>query len=260
MAAPQRPAEIQRLRRIMQRLRAPDGCPWDRRQTLESLRGYLLEESYEAVEALDRDDAAAHAEELGDLLFQIVFQSHIRQEQGHFDLADVIDGICDKLERRHPHVFGDEEGLDEEQVAVRWHAMKRSEGKGTVNDVPQALPALMRAQKVGRRAARTGFDWPDVVGPLRKLREEIAELEAVIAAQDTPGMHAELGDVLFSVVNVARHLRVDAEHALTGTIERFQRRFGYVQRELEARGLATEEAELDVMNALWDEAKAQASS
>jgi len=257
MTGQKRPADIQRLRRIMQRLRAPDGCPWDRRQTLASLRGFLLEETYETLEALDADHPDAHREELGDLLFQIVFQAHIREEEGHFDLADVIDGISDKLEQRHPHVFGDEQGLDEDQVAERWHAAKRAEGKGGVADVPRTLPALMRAQKLGRRAARVGFDWPDEVGPLSKLREEVAELEAAVAARDKDEVERELGDVLFSVVNIARHFEVDAEHALTGTIGRFMERFGYITQELERRGQTTETASLDEMDALWDEAKSR---
>ena len=241
----------------MQQLRGPQGCPWDRKQTLRSLRSYLLEETYEALEALDRDDPKAHAEELGDLLFQVVFQAHIRSELGQFSLADVVDGICDKLESRHPHVFGSGEDLDDEEVASRWHAMKKAEGKGDVTDVPQTLPALMRAQKVGRRAARVGFDWDDVVGAWSKLDEELMELRQAVESEEPSSMARELGDVLFSVVNVARHLNVDAEKSLNDTTKRFVERFTFMQQQLSAGDRSVEDSSMEELNDLWDMAKTQ---
>lgn len=248
-------AGLPRLIAIVERLRAPDGCPWDRRQTLQTMRGYLLEETYEVLEAIDGGDASEHSDELGDLLFQIVFQARLQQERGEFAMDAVIHGICDKLERRHPHVFGDEAGLDGTEVAARWEVMKQAEGKGSVHDVPRALPALMRAQKVGKRAARVGFDWPGVQGALAKLREEVEELEEAIAAGEHGDIEHELGDVLFSAVNIARHVKVDAEDALGGTTQRFLQRFGHVELGLAAQGLEPATATLEQMETLWIEAK-----
>jgi MazG family protein len=240
----------------MAQLRAREGgCPWDLEQTLESLRPYLLEEAYEVLDVMGGDDAAVHCDELGDLLFQVVFQAQIRAEEGAFGLADVVDAIADKLERRHPHVFGDEEAEDATAVLVRWDELKRAEGKGGIGDVPEALPALMRAAKVGKRAAKTGFDWPDVAGPLAAVRAELAELEQAIASGDSDGASRELGDLLFSVVNVARHLRTDPELALRATTDRFLARYRHVSAALEARGLKAADADAATLDALWAAAK-----
>ncbi|MCB9787572.1 MAG: nucleoside triphosphate pyrophosphohydrolase [Deltaproteobacteria bacterium] len=240
----------------MAALRAPEGgCPWDLEQTLETLRPYLLEEAYEVLEVMGRDDAEAHCDELGDLLFQVVFQSQLRAEQGAFGLADVVDAIADKLERRHPHVFGDEDARDAGAVAARWDELKRAEGKGGVEDVPQALPALMRAAKVGRRASKAGFDWPDLRGPVSALRAELAELEEAIASGDEAAARRELGDLLFSAVNVARHLEADPELELRASTDRFVARLRHVTAALRSRGLEAAGADPEQLDALWQAAK-----
>ncbi len=242
---------------VVERLRAPDGCPWDRAQTLETLGHFLIEEAYEVREVMAGEDPALHQEELGDLLFQIVLQTELRRERGAFSLAPVIEGITRKLVRRHPHVFGDEVVSRADEVPLRWEAIKRAEGKGkgTLADVPRALPALMRAEKIGARAARAGFDWPDVRGPLGKLDEEVGELREALAEGDPAHVKHELGDVLFAAVNVARHAGVHPEEALAATNERFLRRYAHVETRLAETGRAPEDASLDELNDLWDEAK-----
>ena len=250
-------ADLERLAEIMRRLRAEDGCPWDREQSLTTLKPYLLEEAYEVLEVMDGEDAELHREELGDLLFQIVFQSQLRAETGAFALADVVDGISDKLTRRHPHVFGDEDAGDPAAVAKRWEELKAAEGKGDITDVPKALPALTRAAKVGKKAAKVGFDWPEVTGPVEKLVEEVGELQEAIAEGTPERVHDELGDVLFTAVNVARHTGVDPELALRATTERFLERFQWVRNTLRVRGveLGRDQVDLETLDALWDEAK-----
>jgi tetrapyrrole methylase family protein/MazG family protein len=252
-----REANFGRLQRIVARLRSDDGCPWDREQTLATLRAYLLEESYELLEVMDGQDASLHCEELGDLLFQIVFQTQIRNEAKQFDLAEVIDGICDKLERRHPHVFGDAESGDAETVARIWDTLKRAEGKGGIESIPKSLPALVQAQKTGHKAAKFGFDWPDLKGPLAKLQEEIDELREAVNQTDSQAAADELGDILFAAVNVARHLNVDAELALRATTGRFISRFLFMAKALEAQGVDLEADEVDpeTMDRLWEKAK-----
>ena len=239
----------------MAALRAPGGCPWDREQTLDSLRPYLLEEAYEVLDAMVSGDPESHREELGDLLFQVVFQSQIRAEQGHFQLADVVESISDKLERRHPHVFGDEDSSDAEEVSRRWEELKAQEGKGKASDVPRALPALMRATAVGRRVSRTGFDWPDVQGPLAKLSEEVTELSEAITSGDPDAVSDELGDVLFAAINVSRHVEVDGELALQAATDRFLGRYHRVLAALDARGISVEDAQVELLDQLWAEAK-----
>ncbi|MCC6622847.1 MAG: nucleoside triphosphate pyrophosphohydrolase [Deltaproteobacteria bacterium] len=260
-----RTPELGRLADIMARLRAPDGCPWDREQSLETLRHYLLEETHEVLEVMTGDDPAAHCEELGDLLLQVAFQSQIRAERGEFELADAVDAICDKLVRRHPHVFGDESADDAARVAQRWEEIKRDEGKAHgVAGVSEHLPALMRADKVGHKAAKAGFDWPADArarGPIAKVREELAELEEVVARDpiDAARAHAELGDLLFAVVNVARHLGVRPELALHDATARFADRFARVEGSLAAVGLAMATTPPDVLDAHWEAAKVAAS-
>ena len=245
-----------RLARIMHALRAPDGCPWDREQSLETLRHYLLEESHEVLEVMTGDDAAAHREELGDLLLQIAFQSQLRSEDGQFDLADVVTAISDKLVSRHPHVFGDEEASDAAAVTARWDEIKRREGKPSgPGAVSPHLPALMRAEKIGEKAKKVGFDWPDISGPLAKVTEELAELEAARGIEEPEArqrrVHEELGDLLFSVVNVARHLEVRPELALHDACARFLARFAEVER----RVPETKKASLAELDAAWEAAK-----
>jgi len=245
---------IEWLRGIVRRLLAPDGCPWDRKQSLESLRRYLLEETYEVLDALDEGDRAHHAEELGDLLFQIVFQA----ELGGHTLESIIEGIGRKLIRRHPHVFGDQRVETAEEVRVNWEQIKREERGGAgslLAGVPRAMPALPRAQGLSSRAAAVGFDWPDAAAVRDKVLEEIAELDEAVAAQDPAGVDHELGDLLFALVNWARKLRVDPEEALRRANWRFVARFSHVEEALARRGRTPAESSLVEMEALWQEAK-----
>jgi tetrapyrrole methylase family protein / MazG family protein len=255
-------AAIDRLVAIMERLRGPDGCPWDREQTLRSIRQYALEETYEVLEAIDADDVSAHREELGDLLLQIVFQAQLRREQGAFELADVADAISDKLVSRHPHVFGDAQVKDAEGVLKQWAALKREEkkakggGKSVLEGVPREMPALARADRLCEKASRIGFDWPDASGARAKIDEELREVDEAAASGDPAALEHELGDLLFAVGNLARKHGIAPEEALRGAIARFVGRFEHVERELERRGVPHGGATLAEMDALWDEAKA----
>ena len=255
-------AALQRLLAIMARLRAPDGCPWDARQTPESLKPYLLEECYETLEAIDSGHPHKVCEELGDLLLQIVFQSRIYEERGDFTMTEVIDGIADKLERRHPHVFGDSQCLTPEAVTEQWEAIKKQEKNSqqktetALGSIPPALPALMHARKLTERASRVGFDWPELDGALAKLREEMAELEQALLEDDQQAMENELGDLLFAAANLGRHLNIDAEEALRKTVGRFIFRFTHIESSLQKSGRSLQEASLEEMENLWQEAKA----
>jgi MazG family protein len=254
---------LPRLVEVMDRLLAPGGCPWDREQTLDSLRPFLVEETYEVLDALARDDAASHCEELGDLLMQIVFQAALRREQGAFDIDAVIAAIADKLVRRHPHVFAGAEGVDTpEQVLAQWDQIKAAEkaGKGeaprrVLDGVPHG-PALARAQKIGSRCGKVGFDWPGWEGSFAKVEEEVREVRAAIDGDDPREVHAEIGDLLLAVVNLSRKVGVDAENALLDATARFERRFAHVEDALAARGKTPPQSDLAEMDALWDEAKA----
>ncbi len=245
------------LVRVMARLRAPGGCPWDRKQTFETIKSYLLEEAYEVMDAIDLEDWPGLREELGDLLLQPVFFAEMAREQGFFDIADSLQAINEKLIRRHPHVFGDAKADTAEDVKVRWDAIKEQEkaGQGSatlqsiLDRVPRSLPALAEADKIGKKAAEFGFEWPTVEGVLEKLQEEAKEL-----AEASKGGHAsdiahELGDMLFTLVNLARFLKVDPEQALKQANGRFRRRFAFVEREAGAG------ASLDRMEELWQQAK-----
>ena len=252
---------IEHLLSIMERLRGPGGCPWDREQTLQSLRPYVLEETYEVLEAIDGGDVGEHREELGDLLLQIVFQAQLRKEEGAFDFADVADAISGKLVSRHPHVFGDAEVKDAEGVLRQWAALKREEkrkkggGKSVLEGVPREMPALARADRLTEKASRVGFDWPDAAGARAKVAEELEELDAAIAGGDRAEIEHELGDALFALANLGRKLNLAPEEALRGTIARFISRFTHVERELERRGVQPGTATLAEMDALWDAAK-----
>lgn len=264
-------AAIHRLLRLMQRLRDPvGGCPWDQEQTFGTIAPYTIEEAYEVADAIERNDLGELRDELGDLLFQVVFHAQLAQERGAFDFDDVIAAICDKMERRHPHVFGSDRIATAAEQTVAWENHKRQErdAKGTkaaasssvLDNVPVALPALTRANKLGKRAATVGFEWPDVSGALDKIEEEIGELRAEIAADsDAKAMEQELGDLLFSVVNVCRYLKVEPETALRGTNAKFERRFRYIEQQLRAQGRSPKDASLEEMDRLWDEAKRQFS-
>lgn len=247
---------MQELVDVMRRLLAPDGCPWDREQTLDTLKPFLLEETYEVLEALESGDPRQHCEELGDLLMQIVFQAELRAAQGHFTIDDVVHGIAQKLIRRHPHVFGERKLETSAQVLDQWAELKQKEKKRrTLDGVPVALPALLRATRLTERAAQVGFDWPDAQGPRTKVSEELGELDAATASGDRERMEAELGDLLFATVNLARKLGLDAESALRGATDRFVRRFVHVEDRLAERGKTPKESTLEEMDSLWDEAK-----
>jgi MazG family protein len=243
----------------MARLRAPDGCPWDREQDHQSLTPYLVEETYEVVEAIESGSPQDLCEELGDLLLQVVFHAQLAAEAGQFDLQDVIEGISDKMERRHPHVFGDERADDAQAVRARWEALKRAEGKSTFGGVPRALPALLRATRVGEKAARLGFDWKQAGPVLAKVREELDELEAELVRDDGDGADVraceELGDVLFSVCNLARHLGLEAEGSLRAATRRFESRFELVRVLAAETGLALDGATEAELDDLWERAK-----
>lgn len=246
---------------VMRRLRAPDGCPWDQEQTLDTLRQWLVEETYEVLDAIERDDAVDHRDELGDLLLQVVFQAQVRAEQGAFDIADVARSITDKMVRRHPHVFGDASS-DREAVRASWHAIKAEEraarGKArasALDGIPAALPALLRAMRLGQKAARVGFDWREAVEVFAKLDEERAELQGAIEAADADGVEAELGDYLFTVVNLARKLGVDPETALHRSCAKFDRRFRAVEASVHDEGQAVSDLEPEALEARWVQAK-----
>jgi tetrapyrrole methylase family protein/MazG family protein/ATP diphosphatase len=253
---------IERLLEIMRRLRDPErGCPWDREQTWASIAPHTIEEAYEIADAVERGDARHVRDELGDLLFQVVFQSRIAEEQGLFRFDDVVNAISDKLERRHPHVFGDASiGSAAEQTAA-WERHKAEERKakggegGVLDGVTLGLPALSRAAKLGQRAARVGFDWTDTAGVLDKMREELEELEHAVQAGDSSHVREELGDFLFSVAQLARHLEVDPEGALRDAGGKFERRFRTMEKHLEEQGRTPSGASAAELEALWAQAK-----
>jgi MazG family protein len=252
-------ASLTRLVEIMDRLLAPDGCPWDREQTLETLRPFLVEETYEVLDAMSRGDAADHCEELGDLMMQIVFHAAIRKAEGRFDIDDVVASISDKLVRRHPHVFGDKTGVDTpEQVLAQWEDIKKAE-KGErrerVLDGVKMGPALWRAQKLGAKAGKVGFDWPGWKGSHDKVQEEVHEIAAVADTDDQAAKHHEIGDLLLAVVNLARKLKVDAEVALIDATNRFTSRFEFIEDALASRGKTPQTSTLEEMDALWNDAK-----
>lgn len=259
-----------RLVELMARLLAPDGCPWDREQTIPSVRRFVLEEASEVVDAIDGGDRAELRAELGDLMLQVVFLGELGRAEGSFGPDDVVAAICDKLVRRHPHVFGDEKIEGSAEVLRNWERIKAAEQKGTrkekggvLGGVPKSLPALTRAQRVGEKVARVGFDWPDARGSRAKVGEEMGELDQAIASGDKDKIEAELGDVLFALVNLARHVDVDAEGALRRTIDKFTRRFAHVEARVhEAHGgwpksAADDRLTLEELDGYWDEAKAK---
>lgn len=241
---------------VMARLRSADGCPWDLEQTPEKLARHLLEESYETVEAIETGDWPHVAEELGDLLLQVVFQARMAQEAGRFDLAEVVEGITTKLERRHPHIFGEMELDTAEQVSDNWDRIKREqEGKETGVRPAEGLPAIMAAGKVQGRAAREGFDWPGPEGVFEKIEEEIAELHEARRSRDPGMIEREMGDLLFTVVNLSRHLGVDPERALRLSIREFARRYCAMEDEARRRGVDFASLDSESKEALWQAAK-----
>ena len=246
---------------IVAHLRAPDGCPWDKEQTHESLRKHLLEESYEAIAAIDSGDFSSMREEFGDLLLQAVLQSQIANDEGQFNINQVIQGIHSKIVRRHPHVFGDLKLYGVEGVLANWEKLKeqergkKKEEKGMLDGVPLALPALSQAQEYQDRAARVGFDWPEIDGVLDKVKEEIEEIKN---AETDFELASEIGDLFFALVNVARWKKVDSESVLRGTNAKFKKRFAYIEEGAKRQGRNLSDLTLEEMEALWNEAKRQA--
>ncbi len=241
----------------MARLRGPDGCPWDREQTHQSIRHNLIEECYEALDALDAGKMDEFRDELGDLLLQVVFHAQMAQDAGRFDFNDVAKSISDKLVRRHPHVFGKQTAKDSLAVLAQWEAIKKKEknSDSIVAELPKHLPALLKADKVQRKVARVGFDWKDVDGVLAKVEEELREVKSALAAGSREQFEEELGDLLFAAVNLARFEGLQAEELLNRTIRKFTARFQQVEREVHRRGKRLEDSTLAELDAIWESAK-----
>ncbi|MCL2760411.1 MAG: nucleoside triphosphate pyrophosphohydrolase [Desulfuromonadales bacterium] len=252
-------SEFDKLVEIMHRLRTPGGCPWDAEQTHETLKRYLLEETYEVIEAIDKKDPALLKEELGDLMLQPVFHSAIAEEKGEFTINDVIKNINEKLIRRHPHVFGDADIKTSDEQITSWEKIKKiekgAERKSAISGIPPHLPALMKAQKITEKAARVGFDWENREQVKAKVYEELHELEEAIVETSPERIEAEFGDLLFAIVNMGRFLSINSEEALRKTIDRFKNRFEYIETSLQELGKDIKEASLDEMEALWEKAK-----
>lgn len=258
---------MQQLLKIMAQLRDPqNGCPWDREQTFATILPYTLEEAYEVADAIEQSDMSALRSELGDLLFQVVFHARMAEEAGDFDFNDVVRAISEKLIRRHPHVFGDVKIADAEAQALAWEQYKQRERQekaaedqrpaSILDDVPRALPGLLRAVKLQRRVARVGFDWPDIGPVLAKIEEELQEIrEELASGTDHARMTHEVGDLLFACANLARHVQVDPEVAMRGINERFERRFRRIEELLHEQGRSVEQSTLEEMDVLWDQAK-----
>ncbi len=254
---------MERLLEVMRRLRAPDGCPWDREQTHETLKSDLVEEAYEVIDAIESGEVSQLEEELGDLLLQVVFHSQISTENGHFEFSDVADAIIEKLERRHPHVFGNVEVSGSGEVLQNWDAIKKAEKQGDgkpasiVSGIPKHLPALQKAHQIQKRAARAGFDWAHIDDVFAKLHEEIDELKEAISREHEPDIRDELGDLLFSVVNVSRFLGHNPEELLNHNVKKFVRRFERVEDQVHATGKGFKEFSLEELDAFWEEAKSE---
>jgi tetrapyrrole methylase family protein / MazG family protein len=248
------------LVRLMTRLRGPDGCPWDRKQTLPDLKPYVIEEAYEVVDAIDRDDRAALVEEVGDMLLEAVFIAEVTREEGTFDIYDSVTAVHDKLVRRHPHVFGDVEAGDAEQVLVNWEKLKneekKAENKSVLSGVPRSMPALLKASRLTEKAARVGFDWRRTDDVFDKVDEELQELREAVASGNTAHVHEEIGDLLFTIANIARKVNVNPEEALQSTNRKFMSRFESMEGKVRERGQNLDELQLEEMDQLWDEAKA----
>ncbi len=251
-----------RLLAVVARLRGEQGCPWDRKQTLESLKPCVVEEAYELIDAIDDGDTAHHREELGDVLLQVAMQSRIREEEGVFTFDDVAASLADKLIRRHPHVFGDAVAETSEDVLRRWEQVKADERQAAgktaslVEGLPRHLPSLRKADRVQTRASRVGFDWADVSDVFRKVEEELAEAREAMTERDPERLREEIGDLLFAVVNLSRFQRIDAEEALDRAVAKFVRRFGEVERRVHAAGRTVDQCTLAELDAEWDTVKA----
>lgn len=248
------------LIQIVEILRSPEGCPWDREQDHKSIRRDFLEETYEVIEAINKNDKELLLEELGDVLLQVVFHTQIEREQGAFELSDVADGICKKMIERHPHVFGEVKADTSDEVLENWDVIKKRTKQQksqteSMLSIPREFPALMRADKVQKKASKVGFDWDNVNGAFDKITEELAELKNAVANGDKENMREELGDLLFSVVNVSRFIGVDSEEALTNSTDKFIDRFSKVEKMAEEKGMNMKETDLSELDKLWDLAK-----
>jgi tetrapyrrole methylase family protein / MazG family protein len=254
---------FERLLEIMRRLREPGGCPWDREQTRISLKPFLIEEAYEVLEAIESGDARALQEELGDLLFQVVFHVQIAVERGEFDMVAVLARLADKMIGRHPHVFGEARIATAGEALAQWEAIKQREAhaagqrRSVIDGVPRALPSLVRAQRITSKASRVNFDWPDAAAAWSKVEEECREAKAALGVDDRARLQEELGDVLFSLVNVARLASIDAEEALHGAVEKFRRRFTGMESDLSAQGKSVASVSQAELERSWDAVKAQ---
>jgi len=252
---------IEKLLEVMRKLRDPEtGCPWDVEQDFSTIAPYTIEEAYEVADAIEREDFDELRSELGDLLFQVVFYAQMASEKGYFDFDDVAGGISDKMIRRHPHVFGSDEERAAGKVDGSWEEIKEEErasqgDESALAGVAKALPSLKRAQKLGKRAGRAGFDWPDTKGVKLKIHEELGELEAAVGSRDRANIEEEFGDLLFAVVNLARHLDVDPENALTGANYKFERRFRAMEADIAAEGLEFRKMSLESLDQHWRKAK-----
>lgn len=244
---------------LIKRLRGPDGCPWDRKQTPADVKAYLIEELHEVLEAIDQDSPALIAEEIGDLLFMLLFLVNLYEEKDSFTLLDALEGVRTKMIHRHPHVFGTVEVSSAEQVKENWQLLKEREGKkaapSLLDRIPRGLPALSEAFFLTAKAAEVGFDWEQPSQVIEKLREELSELEEALAHRRCKDIHDEIGDLLFSVVNIARHIGVEPEQALRRTNKKFKHRFAHIEAELQKKGISLHEASLAEMDRLWEEAK-----
>ncbi len=249
---------FQKLIDIMAKLRSEQGCAWDKVQTHETLKPYLIEESYEVIEAIDEKDPAKLKEELGDLLMQVVFHSQVAKDSGHFDINDVIEKISSKMVSRHPHVFGDAKFDTPDEVKKQWHDRKKEEGKfrdSALEGVPKELPSLLRAHRLQSRAAKVGFNWEKVEDVFEKLDEELQEFKEAVANRDTKEIEGEIGDIIFVLVNISRFVGVNAEEALRKSTSKFVSRFRYIEIKAAEAGRKLEDMTLEEMDVLWDEAK-----
>lgn len=242
---------------LSRQLRSPEGCPWDREQTLDTLKSYIIEEGYEVIQAIESGDRDELTEELGDLFYEVLFASQIAEESGGFGIDDVIDRLHNKLVRRHPHVFGEEKAANAEEAVKRWHAQKLKEKsrKRRLLNIPRTMPSLLRAQRVGEKASQVGFDWNGASEVIAKVKEELSELEEEMKKGDVNGIEKEWGDLVFSLVNLGRHLKIDSEGTAHKAIDGFIERFGKIEDKADARGKELSELSLTEMDELWEEVK-----
>lgn len=242
---------------LSKRLRSPEGCPWDREQTLSTLKSFIIEEAYEVIQAIEEHDAEELKEELGDLLFQIIFASQISNEQGEFNVEDVVNQLYYKLVRRHPHVFGDEKAKNAEEAVKRWQGEKLKEKtrKRNLLEIPRSMPGLLRAQRVGEKAAQVGFDWENALDVMEKVKEELDELQAAIRANEKNSIEKEWGDLIFSLVNLGRHLKLDSESTAHRAVDKFIERFSKVEEKAKEKGKDLSGLTLREMDEIWEEVK-----